>query len=374
MLAEPRVAGAPRRVWRDWVLVGIAVPLAIAEALLRPDLPWRWPTLALALVLLPTLLWRRSHPLATALATIGSMFALSVADIVAGFDEPAGLHTMAVLVVTLYAVVRWGSGRDALSGVGVALATSPVAIVADYTGVSDTIGGFAVLAVIVAIAAAVRFRGRARQRELEQVRLHEREELARDLHDTVAHHVSAIAIRAQAGIAVSETRPEAAVEALRVIETEASRTLSEMRAMVGVLRRDEPASLAPAPTLADLASLARRGRDGPAVDVAVEAGLSDVAPQVATTLYRIAQESVTNARRHARQATRVTVTVSGDGDDVRLQVTDDGTPVGARGERGYGIVGIVERAHLLGGTAQAGPGPRRGWVVTAVVPRRGVPA
>ena len=86
------------------------------------------------------------------------------------------------------------------------------------------------------LGAAVRYRTNFRHRSLEQVRLRERERLARELHDTVAHHVSAIAVRAQAGQVVATTRPAAAVEALRVIEAEASRTLAEMRAMVGVLR------------------------------------------------------------------------------------------------------------------------------------------
>ncbi|BCJ73657.1 hypothetical protein CS0771_32010 [Catellatospora sp. IY07-71] len=88
---------------------------------------------------------------------------------------------------------------------------------------------------------ARRYRIHARTREHDQVRLVERAQLARDLHDTVAHHVSAIAIRAQAGLAAAPARPEAATDALRLIEAEASRVLAEMRAMVRVLR-EEPAA------------------------------------------------------------------------------------------------------------------------------------
>ena len=91
---------------------------------------------------------------------------------------------------------------------------------------------------------------------LEQVKLLERERLARDLHDTVAHHVSAMAIRAQAGLATMATQPDAAGEALRVIEAEASLALAEMRTMVRVLRRDVPADLAPSPVIADIERLA----------------------------------------------------------------------------------------------------------------------
>jgi signal transduction histidine kinase len=89
----------------------------------------------------------------------------------------------------------------------------------------------------------------------------------------------------------------------------------------------------------------------------------------------LAQESITNARRHARRATRIHVRVSGDPDTIRLRVDDDGElDESHRNPDGYGIVGMVERADLLGGTCTAGPGPGRGWVVTADIPRRGAPA
>ncbi|MEI5579442.1 histidine kinase dimerization/phosphoacceptor domain-containing protein, partial [Streptomyces brasiliscabiei] len=83
----------------------------------------------------------------------------------------------------------------------------------------------------------IRFRVNSRLREKERAKLREREQLARELHDTVAHYVSAIVIRAQAGRALAASRPDAAVDALAVIEEAASRTLAEMRTMVGVLRR-----------------------------------------------------------------------------------------------------------------------------------------
>lgn len=373
VLDEPRAPGAPHRVWRDWALVGIAMPAAVVEAALRPDLPWRWAVLAITLVLLPTLLYRRQHPLAVAAASFGAMLALSVADLVVDPAEPPDLFTQAVLVVTLYALVRWGSGREIALGGAIVLVTSTVAMVADGSTLGDAIGGYAVVGIIASAGAAVRFFDRARRRELEQVRSAEREQLARDLHDTVAHHVSAIAISAHAGLAVASTRPGAAVEALEVISAEASRTLNEMRAMVGVLRRDVPAELAPTPSLDDLHRLADHAAAVP-VAVEVRAGVGEVDPSVATTLYRLAQESVTNARRHARRPSRVDVVVDGDAERVTLRVTDDGSPVeGARSPTGYGVLGMVERAGLLGGTCHAGPGPSGGWVVSAELPRQRVP-
>jgi signal transduction histidine kinase len=218
---------------------------------------------------------------------------------------------------------------------------------------------------------ALRWRAGERARELDRVRLLEREELARDLHDTVAHHVSAIAIQAQAGIAVAPTAPDAATDALRVIEGEASRTLDEMRAIVRALRREgamaDDAELAPVAGIAELRALANGS--GPAVDVRVD-GDDALPPAVAATLFRIAQEAVTNARRHARGATRVDVRVRMDTAGVRLDVRDDGDAAPSASS-GYGLTGMAERAALLGGTCSAGPAPGGGWVVTALLPRTG---
>lgn len=375
VLAEPRAPGAPARVWRDWVLLGLLMPIAVVEAAFRPDMPWRWPTLALALLLIPTLLWRRSHPLAVVTLGFGSMLSLSVAQLVADPAESPGLHTMAILLLALYALFRWGSGLEIMFGTVVVMATGTVAVIADFTNIGEAIGGYTVLVIVMLDGAAVRFLSRARRRELEQVRSTEREHLARDLHDTVAHHVSAIAISAQAGLAVSPTRPDAAVEALRVIEAEASRTLAEMRAMVGVLRRDDPAELAPTPSLTDIRRLAGSGAAGPPVEVEIDDALGDVTPAIASAVFRLAQESITNARRHARRATRIVVQVTGGPDAVRLRVSDDGEPGDDhRNHGGYGIVGMVERADLLGGTCVAGPGPGRGWVVSADIPLHGSPS
>ena len=98
--------------------------------------------------------------------------------------------------------------------------------------------------------------------------------------------------------------------------------------------------------------------------------LDELGPTVGAATYRIAQESVTNALRHARNATRIDVQVAGDREAIRLTVRDDGDQVHASSVKaGYGVVGMTERAALLGGTLEAGPGPDHGWVVDAVLPR-----
>ncbi|MEO6628750.1 MAG: ATP-binding protein, partial [Aquihabitans sp.] len=186
-----------------------------------------------------------------------------------------------------------------------------------------------------------------------------------------AHHVSAIAVRAQAGRVVASTDPTAALDALVVIEEEASRTLAEMRTMVGALRHGKEPDLAPQRGVADIEHLANDPGDRPQVAVELSGDLDGLLPSVDTALYRLAQESITNAIRHARHATRVLVSVRGEPDCVRLTVGDDGDP-GAfdpRSLSGYGLIGMAERAKLLGGTLEAGPNRNRGWTVHAVLPR-----
>src|SRR4051794_41763311 len=127
------------------------------------------------------------------------------------------------------------------------LIAAVIGTVADYTGPSDFIGGFGILTASAAGGAAFRYRAESWRRALEQIRSQERVGLARELHDMVAHHVSAIAVQAQAGRAMARQRPEAGLEALAAIEGEASRTLAEMRAMGRGLRDGAPAGDAPPP-------------------------------------------------------------------------------------------------------------------------------
>lgn len=207
---------------------------------------------------------------------------------------------------------------------------------------------------------------------MEQVKSEERVLLARELHDTVAHHVSAIAVQAQAGRALAATSPSSPLEALEVIEVEASRTLAEMRAMVRVLRNEAPADYAPQPGVADLERLSGASPTGPRVEVTVSGDLAALPRAIDAAVFRIAQEAVTNALRHARNATLVDVRVAGDQSTVSLAVRDDGDtgPGDPDPDAGFGLTGMVERALLLGGTCRAGPCPAGGWAVVATLPRR----
>jgi signal transduction histidine kinase len=366
--AEPSVADPPARVWRDWVLMALIVVAAALESIFREDLIWRPVGLIVCLGLAVTLFWRRTHPLlVTVLAFGGTMLLDGIARVIE--DEPTAiLDSSAYVIVLPYVLGRWASGRDATIGMGLVLGGHVVLEVA-VANYADAIAGVPFFLLGAALGAVVRYRSTSRLRERDQVRLREREQLARELHDTVGHHVSAIAIRAQAGRTLAASQPHAAVEALEVIEEAASRTLVELRTIVGALRDGEEAELAPQRGIADIARLAG-GPDGPRVDVELDGDLDDLRPLVGAAVYRIAQESITNAVRHARHATRIDVRVTGDGDCVRLTVSDDGNGA-AVAEPGYGLAGMAERAALLGGTLEAGPSAARGWTVTAVLPREG---
>ncbi len=364
--APAAVPPPPRRVWRDWVLVAVLPLVAVFEAAVRPDdVPWRWLWVGVLVALVPTLLWRRTHPLLMlAIAFgVGSIF-----SVVTGGDPQ--LVTTAYFLLLVYAVVRWGSGRAMVAAGAILLASSALSFALGPTSIGDAVGGLAVVAATVSLGVAFRWRAAARARELDRVKLLEREQLARDLHDTVAHHVSAIAIQAQAGTAVAATDPDAAAEVLRVIEGEASRTLDEMRSMVRVLRRDDVADRSPGPGIADLRRLAHADTGGPGrrrpAGRRRRGGAPDgrgrgVSPRAGGGDERAAARPQRHPRRRARRGRRR-------GDPAR----------GAQRRRPRGIRdprlrhdGMVERATLLGGTCEAGPAPGGGWTVTAVLPRSG---
>src|SRR3954464_6928368 len=365
--AEPRATDVPERLWRDWVLVGVLMMTALLEGVFRDDVAWRPFATIVAVGLAPVLLWRRTQPLACVVVGFGTAMALGLATL-AGGPSHVGLNAMIYILVLVYALVRWGSGREIVIGLMFVLVAAVIGTVADYTGPSDFVGGFGILAASAAGGAAFRYPPEGCGRALDQIRSQERVGLARELHDMVAHHVSAIAVQAQAGRAMAGQRPEVGLEALAAIEGEASRTLAEMRVMVRVLRDGAPAEYAPQPGVSDLVSLARRD-PVPVVDVEVPDDLDQLPLQVDKAVYRLAQEALTNALRHARNASRVEIRV-GDGEGRRrLRVTDDGQTAPARpASHGFGLLGMTERVQLLGGTLRAGPAPEGGWTVDAELP------
>lgn len=372
---EKRLAPPEVPPIQDWLLVGLVYLSASLEAYFRPDMVWL--PAALAVVLGPALLlpWRSKRPLPVFLAAFAAVHAVTLAGISQSHAWD-GLYSNAYVLLLPYALMRWGSGRERILGLLFLAITHSLVTILDFNGIGDAVGGGVVLALPAVLGASARARFHGRIHEIEQAKLLEREQLAREMHDSVGHHVSAMVIQAQAGRAVAATRPEAAAEALRVIEEAGKRSLAELRLMVRALRRDGEAELAPQPGLAEIgrfADTAPGDRQGPQVDVQLSGELAGLKPSLESALYRLTQEGVTNALRHARRATFIRIQVEGLPDRVRLTIRDDGEAAafGNPGSPGFGLVGMAERAKLLGGTLKAGPDPDRGWTVEAVLPKDG---
>ncbi len=209
----------------------------------------------------------------------------------------------------------------------------------------------------------------------------ERTRIARELHDIVSHSLSVVITLADAAAVVTRADPARGVEAMTEVSEVGRQALTDMRAMLGVRRTDEPAAgLAPQPGIGDLGALVERVRAiGLRVDLTVEGTPFPLGAAAELTAYRIVQEALTNTLRHAA-AQRASVTIVYDEPQFQVRVADDGTAkaqdgtakaqdgTAADGRRGHGIDGMRERAALHGGTLRAGPS-EQGWLVEATLGR-----
>jgi signal transduction histidine kinase len=218
----------------------------------------------------------------------------------------------------------------------------------------------------------------ADQTELERARLavlEQRTRFARELHDVVAHHMSLMAIRAESAPHRLGALPEPVRAEFGSLSGSAREALADMRRLLSVLRSDQPAAHAPQPGLEDLPGLIGAARQaGMTVELSAPPALDQVPPSAGLCAYRIVQEALSNAGRHAAGAP-VVIAVGCTGDTVMLHVTNGpGLPTGPRsnGHRpGHGLTGMRERAELLGGSLSAGPAPGGGFAVSAMIPLGG---
>lgn len=216
---------------------------------------------------------------------------------------------------------------------------------------------------------AARARAELRRREAGEERLR----IARELHDVVAHHMSLIHVQAGVALHVLDRRPEQVETALTTIKDASKEALTELRALIGVLRADgEAAPVAPAASLDHLDELASRtSQAGTTTTVERPDDLSTVPHPVSAAAYRIAQEAMTNVVRHSG-ATKATITVGLDDSGLHLTVQDNGRGVDGAAE-GTGLRGMRERASAFGGHVAISDGPIRGTVVRADFPLEGPP-
>ena len=374
--------------------VGLAVALLIASLadLLKAGSGSGWGgplavQLLIAVAISLPFLWRRTHaPLVVAIVVIASIGSVALVA-----PRQAAFEPFLALVLAFYALGAHTSAQKGLLTLSIAIAVGVIAGVAAASKGYVTAGNSLPTLVWVTTAWVVghiirSWRARAvaleatnrileQQRELQaQAAVAvERGRIARELHDVIAHNVSMIVVQAGAAARVLEGEQPNVRSALETIETTGRETVDEMRRLLGVLRRaDDPQALAPQPGLAALDTLVEQVREaGLPVELRVEGTPTQLPPGLDLSAYRIAQEALTNALKHAGPA-HAALTVTYARDAVEIEIRDDGAGSGDGGGTGHGLVGMRERVALWGGKLHVGREPD-GWVVRASLPLAGQP-
>jgi signal transduction histidine kinase len=279
-----------------------------------------------------------------------------------------------------FVVGRWAPSLAAAVALGLLAVASPVAdsVIQDPSefGVGIWIMGIAFPWVIGLVAARQRqlaLELDASRRELaQQALLAERRRIARDVHDFVGHGLAAVMLQVTSARHVLRRDPEAAEEALRSAEEVGRRSMQELRRTVALLRSDDESAVAPPlPSAYDIGALVDTARDGGLeVHLETRGDLSLIAPSVGVALYRISQEALANAARHAPRARTVLEIEVADEEACLVTETTGPTVAGPANDRErprYGLVGMRERATALGGKLDAGPTPT-GWRVSCRLP------
>jgi signal transduction histidine kinase len=330
-------------------------------------------------------LWvRRDRPLAVALVAIG-------ASAFSGLANNAGI--VAVLTVAIYCVPRRTIQIALLSFVAVAVHASLYGTDGHYDVTELLIGVFGTIAAASfglfvrarrELVLSLHERNRRLQDEqawrVEEARRAERNRIAREMHDVLAHRISLLSLHAGALEYNPNATPEEIARAVQVIRISAREAQEELREVIGVLRADvvEQPLAAPQPTIADVPALVEESRRaGMAVELECAVGGDELPQTLGRTVYRLVQEALTNVRKHA-PGQLVTIEVAGDPNaGVRVTVTNRprvGSADSARRHQpehvgsGAGLIGLGERVTLAGGTLRHGPLPGGGFRLTAELP------
>ena len=379
-----RVYGRPvtRRQLIDVGLPVVLAVVALVEVVTSSDIDAPAPVVAMfALGTTVPLVWRRRAPLLVLVVCLASV---AIPDTTYGIADNASAPFAGILVAA-YASGAYTNRRDgwiAAAIIGAIVLIMAVSIGEDVVGDAVFIGG--ILFAVWGAARIVRSRQElaaalaARTVELEHEReekaklavAEERTRIARELHDVVAHNISIMVVQAGAERhAIGDERPETS-EVLETIENTGRAALAEMRRLLGMLRRsDDELALAPQPSLRHLDDLVEQVREaGMPVELRIEGEPRDIAPGVDLSAYRIVQEALTNALRHAGPA-RARVTVSYGDDELDIEIADDGSGSEATAPAGgHGIVGMRERVALFGGDLAVGRRRAGGYTVRAKLP------
>lgn len=326
------------------------------------------------------LLLRRRFPFAAPVFTFAVQAAASAADPALGVETTA----LVALLLAFWVVGAENERGEAMAGAAIGFAS--IAVVAELdvrVGLENSVWGVILGSVVCVIAYALQQRAKRAaeleerasrlERELEE-RAHvavlaERTRIARDLHDLVAHSVSLMTVQAGAARLLLPDDPPRAREPLLSVEETGREALADLRRLFGIVRSEEgDAALTPQPGLARLDALLEQTRTaGLPVEVAIEGERRLLSPGVDLTAYRIVQEALTNALKHAGPA-RAQVTIRYGPEVLDLEITNDGRRTRNGEGTGHGLVGMRERVTLYGGELEAGPRGRDGYAVRARLP------
>ena len=331
---------------------------------------------AIALFTAGSLLLRRSAPFAVPIAVAAGAIAFTLLDASAAYDTES---MFLVLILAAWVAGSLLEVRQAVVALGALLLSSwlvflraPDVPATELIWVSIPICGTFLLS-----AAASRHSERARlaeerarrmEEEARQAVEEERGRITRELHDVLAHSVSVMTVQASAVRRL--LKPEQ--EALLTVEETGRQALAEMRRLLGIMRTEsERPALAPQPGLGTLPQLVEQVRQsGLPVELTVEGTPVKLPAGVDLSAYRIVQEALTNTLRHAGPA-HAWVAVRYEGEDVEIEVANDGTSDGVNDGGGHGLVGMRERAALCGGELRSGPRPGGGFKISARLPVAG---
>ena len=364
--------------WGDLVIAGLVIGTVVE--LLVTSVDYKPGLVPFALLAAPALFLRQRFPLAAPAATFAAAAAMAT------IDPTAAQDLSLVFFTTLAAMVTCGAAPERrIAVLGGVMGLGALAYF-NYTvdnkpGEYAWITGFYIGAWIVGFTLRVRAdqakeaRDRAERAEWERelraraAVAEERTRIARELHDIVGHSVSVMTVQAAGVRRLLGEDQEREREALLAIEETGRAALTEMRRLVGVLRRaDDQPSLVPQPSLEHVTKLVEQTRDaGLPTELRIEGETTELPQGIDLTAYRLVQEGLTNALKHAN-ATRAEVVVRYSDGTVELVVRDDGTGDGAGEGGGHGLVGIRERVAVYGGELFAGPRAEGGFELRARLP------
>jgi signal transduction histidine kinase len=315
--------------------------------------------------------WRRTAPLAM-VTVFAAASALQGALGGGVYEHAPPLHTAIVAgIVVCYSLGAHAGDRDARLGLAIGVIGLWITVVvAGHVQLDSFLWSGGLVALTPWLAGRVVRARTLRAAALEQAAAsEERQRIARELHDVVAHGVVLMVLQAQGARRILDQDPERAREALEAIEETGQTALAEIRRSLGILREDgERAELAPQPTLGDLdALIAEMRQAGLQVELEVRGEERTLADGVDRSAYRIIQEALTNTIKHAGLVpTHVTVTYGRD--DLTLEVADLGSGRATPNPSGHGLAGMRERVRLYGGELDAGSRNGHGFVVRARFP------